>query len=59
MKIPAFTAALLAIAAATLTAPAQTLLLHLWKRLPPEDPALSWAGDRAAGRRLLAMPLSS
>lgn len=44
---------------ATLTAPADALLLHLWKRLPADDPALSWSGDRVAGERLLAMPLSS
>lgn len=44
---------------ATLTAPADALLLHLWKRLGADDPSLTWSGDRAAGERVLAMPLSS
>jgi uncharacterized protein (TIGR03083 family) len=44
---------------ATLTARADALLLHLWKRLPAGDPTLSWSGDRDAGERLLAMPLSA
>ncbi|MEZ5091217.1 maleylpyruvate isomerase family mycothiol-dependent enzyme [Nocardioides sp.] len=44
---------------AELTAPAVTLMLHLWKRIPAEDTGLAWSGDAPAGERLLAMPLTS
>ncbi|MEE1939751.1 maleylpyruvate isomerase family mycothiol-dependent enzyme [Streptomyces sp. TRM 70361] len=43
--------------AATLSAPAERLLLVLWGRLPADGGAVAWEGDRAAGLRVLAGPL--
>lgn len=44
---------------AELAGPAEVLLLHLWKRLPGDHPALSWTGDRETGAAVLALPLSA
>ncbi|WP_330183673.1 maleylpyruvate isomerase family mycothiol-dependent enzyme [Nocardia sp. NBC_01503] len=38
---------------------ASDLLLALWQRLPANDPALAWGGDRVAGEKVLAGPLVS
>lgn len=38
---------------ATISATAVDLLLMLWGRLLPDDPAISWSGDRAAARPVL------
>lgn len=44
---------------AELAAPADVLLLRLWKRVSADDDRLVWDGSRAAGEQVLAMPLSS
>lgn len=44
---------------ATLAARAEHLLLLLWGRLPADDGALAWNGDRKAGRRILDGPLTA
>ncbi|MFB4193025.1 maleylpyruvate isomerase family mycothiol-dependent enzyme [Streptomyces carpaticus] len=43
---------------ATLAGPAGQLLLLLWGRAADSAPGLEWSGDRAAGRRVLAGPLT-
>lgn len=43
---------------ATLSGTAEDLLLLLWGRKAESEAALSWSGDRAAGRRVLAGPLT-
>ncbi|MFD7512873.1 maleylpyruvate isomerase family mycothiol-dependent enzyme [Streptomyces sp. NPDC059853] len=43
---------------ATLSGPAGLLLLLLWGRAADAAPGLEWRGDRAAGRRVLAGPLT-
>lgn len=40
---------------AALTGDADDVLLALWKRLPAQDPQLTWSGDVAAGRAILAL----
>jgi uncharacterized protein (TIGR03083 family) len=45
-------------AVATLTAPAETLLLMLWGRVPSKDPAISWSGDEQAALDVLKGPLA-
>ncbi len=42
---------------ATLTGPAESLLLALWKRIPADHASLEWSGDQAAGEALLALKL--
>ncbi|WP_406354539.1 maleylpyruvate isomerase family mycothiol-dependent enzyme [Streptomyces sp. NBC_00658] len=42
---------------AVLTGTAESLLLTLWGRLPRNDDALTWTGDRHAGQRVLDGPL--
>lgn len=42
---------------ATARGSAADLLLMLWGRLPSDDPAISWDGDRAAAQRVLDGPL--
>jgi uncharacterized protein (TIGR03083 family) len=44
---------------ATVTGTAENLLLLLWNRLSPGDPAIRWSGDRAAGQSVLDGPLVS
>lgn len=39
---------------ATISATAQNLLLAMWNRLPSNDPAIRWGGDREAGQAVLA-----
>jgi uncharacterized protein (TIGR03083 family) len=43
---------------ATLTGPAESLLLALWKRVPADHPTLTWSGDQTAGKKLLALKLA-
>lgn len=43
--------------AATMTGSAADILLALWKRIPPDAPALSWSGDREIGAGVLALKL--
>jgi uncharacterized protein (TIGR03083 family) len=45
-------------AVATLTAPAETLLLMLWGRVPSNDPAITWTGDELAALGVLKGPLA-
>ncbi|SEE07672.1 maleylpyruvate isomerase family mycothiol-dependent enzyme [Streptomyces sp. TLI_105] len=40
------------------TAPAESLLLLLWGRIPLDGGAWSWGGDEQAGRRILEGPLT-
>lgn len=42
---------------ATLSGPAELVVLALWKRIPAEHPSLVWYGDQAAGQALLALKL--
>ena len=42
---------------ATMKATAATLLLVLWGRLPADDPAVTWSGDRQKARISLSRPL--
>ncbi|WP_062207179.1 maleylpyruvate isomerase family mycothiol-dependent enzyme [Streptomyces sp. NBRC 109706] len=44
--------------AATISAPAEQLLLLLWGRIPTTSPALHWAGDRETALAVLAGPLT-
>jgi uncharacterized protein (TIGR03083 family) len=44
---------------AVISAPAAHLLLMLWCRLPSDDGAIRWEGDRAAGQEVLQGPLVS
>ena len=39
---------------ATVRGEAGSLLLFLWHRLPPDDPAITWSGETSRGRALLA-----
>ncbi|UED84474.1 maleylpyruvate isomerase family mycothiol-dependent enzyme [Streptomyces profundus] len=43
---------------ATLSAPAEQLLLLLWGRIPADSPALHWSGDHPAALAFLAGPLT-
>ncbi len=45
-------------AAATLSGPAESLLLALWKRLPPDAPGLELTGDPDAAREVLSHALT-
>jgi len=42
---------------ATIGATAANLLLLLWGRLPADDPAITWEGDRRNGEPTLSGPL--
>lgn len=42
---------------ATARGAAADLLLMLWNRIPTDDDAITWHGDRDAGRQVLAIPL--
>jgi uncharacterized protein (TIGR03083 family) len=44
---------------ATAAGTAAHLMLLLWHRLDPEDPAITWNGDHLAGRAVLAGPIVS
>jgi uncharacterized protein (TIGR03083 family) len=44
--------------AATVSGPAEALLLLLWHRVPLDDPRLTVAGDRVAGEAVLAQALT-
>jgi uncharacterized protein (TIGR03083 family) len=44
---------------ATLTATAEQLLLLMWGRMPASDSVFAWDGDRKAGQRILAGPLTA
>ncbi|MGV9350284.1 maleylpyruvate isomerase family mycothiol-dependent enzyme [Streptomyces spiralis] len=43
---------------AVLTAPAESLLLLLWGRMPLDGGGFAWHGDEQAGRRILKGPLT-
>jgi uncharacterized protein (TIGR03083 family) len=43
---------------ATVTAPAELLLLLLWHRVDPGDPRLRWAGDRRSAEQVLRLALA-
>lgn len=45
-------------AIATVSGPASDVLLAIWHRRPATHPTLTWSGDAAQGRALLALPLA-
>jgi hypothetical protein len=48
-----------AAAEATVSGPAEALLLLLWHRIGPADPRITVSGDRAAARSVLGAALTS